>query len=268
MNNPVQNFMTMYSPLGIYQGSVPRTFQTVLPQGMVPNLDYPVNAKGMQGGTPFTSEINMQFGTIYAGVKLFPTSITDALARPKNGYRLGLDVLDNNIAKFFIGSKDNFMWWDGTKLLLNGQLRAYGFNNAIEFYDQNQVFQGSMQGVNIPDPGILLQAVNWFIIQAGQSIALDAIENIFVRPDLNLSILSGLDTFIDSTAGDVTLFLSSIPFLKLDRASDTVLFGKPLGLVSLASDPGTGYDGEMWYNSTTNEVKVVVGGVIKVVQVV
>lgn len=240
--NPSQNFQTMYSPLGIFQGGVQYAFQTVLPAGMVPNLSLPTNAKAMQSGTPFTSEMNMQSGTLFAGVELFPESVEEALGTPYTGYRLGLDIKDNNIAKFFIGDNQNFLFWDGIRLLLNGQLRVYGEDNRIQFYDRNQVLQGFIFADNT---GMIFDSTSDMIIGANNDITLLAGNAINIKTGTQQMM------FFDGTPG-----------------TESVDMFVPFGFAQLPADPVVGVNGWVYYNTTTDELRAYVAGAWGTIQVI
>ena len=239
--NPSQNFQTMYSPLGIYNGGAPFSFQTALPAGMVPDLSDPLNSKALQSGTPFTSEINMQNGVIYAGVKLFPRDITDALATQYTGYRIGLDIKDKNIAKMFLGNKSNFLFWDGTKLQISGQLRVYGQDNRIDFFDQNQVEQGYIYANNL---GVVFDSINELIIGSGGNMRMIAGANwrVDVGPVPNVGIMRAVTSPI--------------------AAQRYLAMLTPFRLVNLPLDPNNSdsFNGQMYYNDVTDNIRAFVGG--------
>lgn len=230
--DPKENYRNSYNQFGVFQASSPYNIPTVLPTGLVPNLKTPTNSSVLQSGTPFTSEIEMQYGVIYAGIDLFPTNVTSALSLPasQTGYRLGLDAKDDNIPKFFIGGSQNFFFFDGTDIYINGQLQVYGKENEIEFFDQNGAPQGEIYA---DDTGMV-------ILSNGQ-----------------LEI---------SAAGDISIISSTTDMM--DFVTDTVPFVQanvPFGLAQLPADPAlltppTLSNGWMYYDTTTDHIRAVVAG--------
>jgi hypothetical protein len=229
--SPKDNYRNSYNQFGVFQAASPYSIPTVLPTGLVPNLKTPTNASVLQSGTPFTSEIEMQFGVIYAGVDLFPSNVSAALALTPDqvGYRLGLDVKDNNVPKFFIGGPQNFFFFDGRNVFINGQLQVYGHDNSIEFYDENGTLEGELYA---DDTAVILAAT-----EAGSNLVLAADQNVIVQADL-----------IDMMTFDSTL------------AVPAITAAVPFGLANLASDPTSGQNGQMYYNTATDHVRAYVAG--------
>ena len=227
--NPKDNYRNSYNQFGVFQAASPYNIPTVLPTGLVPNLKMPTNASVLQSGTPFTSEIEMQYGVIYAGIDLFPTNVKNAIALTPDqiGYRLGLDVKDNNIPKFFIGGAQNFFFFDGKDIIINGQLQVYGKENEMEFFDQN----GLLQGYIYADDADGMQVVSTdYLTLAGLT---------------GVSINAGLTDMMDFD-----------PTLPVPAITARV----PFGLAQLAADPASGVNGQMYYNTTTDHIRAYVAG--------
>lgn len=74
--------------------------------------------------------------------------------------------------------------------------------------------------------------------------------------------LMGSDNLVLRVSPDGTSFTDA---LSADAATGSVTLAKPVRLTGQAGDPGSPVDGNLWYNSTTGQLKVRAGGEVRIV---